>query len=33
MVKLTDEQVEVVFDEIKARGVTIEDLQLSLIHI
>lgn len=31
MVKLTDEQVEVVFDEIKARGVTIEDLQYNLL--
>jgi hypothetical protein len=31
MVKLTDEQVECVFDEIKARGVTIEDLQYNLL--
>ena len=31
MVKLTDVQVEVVFDEIKARGVTIEDLQYNLL--
>lgn len=31
MVKLTDEQVEHVFNEIKARGVTIEDLQYNLL--
>ena len=31
MVKLTDEQVEYVLNEIKARGVTIEDLQYNLL--
>ena len=31
MVKLTDEQVEFVLNEIKARGVTIEDLQYNLL--
>jgi hypothetical protein len=31
MVKLTDEQVEYVLHEIKARGVTIEDLQYNLL--
>ncbi len=31
MVKLTDEQVDVVLNEIKARGVTIEDLQYNLL--
>jgi hypothetical protein len=31
MVKLTDEQVDYVLNEIKARGVTIEDLQYNLL--